>query len=246
MKIMLLAALLASAAPARGQGPILTGDVPNSPQLAARLAETWEFVKVLGGAPADLPPPAIYFMQFDPKKQDPAWTAWQKDWASRDPQILVDWVCSQAGRAKHPEPVAKGLCADPAKVRVWLAAHPEVNDDYPFPPTFRAFHYDGTDRIQVNPYTTYTGVIMQAISLEGLGYGYYVTGHEMLHYVLDRKGVPGATHHCLFVTPQADGKSYMAKLADFLIEEKGYAHFMARRLGHDAEVSLNPCGKPAP
>lgn len=246
MKKALLAVLLACAANARAAGPVLTGDVPNSPRLEARLSEVWEFVKVLGGAPEDLPPPTVYFMAFDPAKQDPAWTKWQKDWAARDPQILVDWVCSYAGRAKHPEPVDKGLCADPAKVRVWLAAHPEVNDDYPFPPAFRAFHYDGTDRIQVNPATTYTGVIMQAIPLEGLGYGYYVTGHEMLHYVLDRKGVPGATHHCLFVTPRADGKSYMERLADFLIEEKGYAHFMTRRLGLDAEISLNPCGKTAP
>lgn len=237
-----------AAAPAPSR-PVLEGDFPGgvTPTLESRLAEVWEFVKRMGGAPADLPPPTIYFSQFDPAKQDPKWTLWQRDWSTRHEQIYADWLCSYSGHAKYPQPRDSGLCGDPRKVLSWIAGHPEVLGEFPFPAAFRAFHYDGTDRIQVNPTTTYTGTILQGVPLESIGYGYYVTGHEMLHYVLDRKGIPGETHHCLFVTPQPPHpKSYMERLADFLIDEKSYSNFMVRQIGLGAELSLRPCSKPSP
>ena len=237
-----------AAAPAPDR-PVLTGDFPGgvTPSLESRLSEVWEFVKRLGGAPPGLPAPTVHFSPFDPAKQDAQWTLWQRGWSLSHPQVTSDWLCSYSGHAKYPEPRDSGLCADPKRVLSWMAGHPEVLAEFPFPATFRAFHYDGTDRIQVNPYTTYTGTILQGVPLALVGYGYYVTGHEMLHYVLDRKGIPGETHHCLFVTPQPpDGKSYMGRLADFLIDEKGYSHFMVRELGLGAEISLKPCAKPSP
>lgn len=235
----------AAAAPApSAPGPVVLGDFPGERR---KLDDVWAFDKSMGQAPADLPPPTIYFAPFDPAKQDPEWTRWQSEWTAAHPEIYVDWLCNYAGAAKYPEPTTARLCGNAAKVLAWIDAHPQVKAEFPFPATFRAFHYDGTDRIQVNPATTFTGVILQGVPLRDLGYGYYVAGHEMLHYVLDRRGVPGPTHHCLFVTPAPpDGKSYMERLADFLIDEKGYAHFLVRRIGLGAEQSLNPCGSRAP
>jgi hypothetical protein len=75
-----------------------------------------------------------------------------------------------------------------------------------------------------------------------VGYGYYVTGHEMMHYVLENNGIPIPTHHCLYVTPDAAGNTLMGSLTDFLIE-RGYASFPVRRYGYDQEVALKPCAR---
>ncbi|MBI3552149.1 MAG: hypothetical protein HY077_06495 [Elusimicrobia bacterium] len=249
-----LAALLPCAAAAQTLGsiPPAAGRIIDPPRLSgdyaaelwdrdrAVIGEVWEFVKTLGQAPAGLPAPTIYFSQFDLSKQSTDWTRWQKAWSASHPDVFFDWLCNYSGQSKFPEPRQNGLCADPSRFKGWLAAHPEIKDEYPFPKTFRAFHYDGTDRIQINPYTTYEGSILQGIALKGLGLGYYVTGHEMLHYVLDSRGVPGPTHHCLYVTPGPDGRAPMEKLALFLIA-KGYANPIVERFGFEAEKGLGPC-----
>lgn len=218
----------------------ITGAFPDAdyPTGRAAIAKVWELVKEIGEAPAGLAPPRLHFAAFDPAKQDPDWTAWQGAWAKAHPSIFLEWVCNYSGRAKYPE--AEPLCGQPESLKAWAARHPELLREYPFPQTFRAFHYDGTDRIQVNPYTTYVGTLLQGIPLKDLRLGYYVTGHELMHYVYESRGIAGPTHHCLFVT---GSPSPMERLADALIES-GLSHPMIKKFGLDAEKGLAPCAKP--
>ena len=238
--LLLAAALSAATGAWAALGPRLTGQVP--PNASEKvLGEVWEFLKGLGQASSGLTPPELYFSAFDPAKQDEAFTQWQTAWSQAHPDIYEDWICSYSGGERlHPD--AHALCSDRPRLKEWIAAHPELAREYPFPAVFRAFHYDGTDRIQLSPGATFTGVVLQGIRMEDLGTGYYAAGHEMLHYVLDSRGIPGPEHHCLFVTPRGAAPSYMSALVDFLVE-RGYAHFLIRKLGPEGEAALNPCGK---
>ena len=226
--------------------PAVEGHFPEGAFMdrSERLAGIWEFVKVLGGAPAGLTPPVIHFDAFDPAEQDTAWTEWQLAWDEGKEQIWTDYLCNPAGLKKQPE--VKTLCGDQPKMNAWIASHPEIKKEFPFPKQFRAFHYDGTDRIQIDPGTTFMSFYQngpQGFKVDMVGYGYHVAGHEMLHYVLENAGIPPLTHHCLFVTPQADGKSYMEKLDDFLIAKGWGGNALSFRYGAPAEASLNPCGR---
>jgi hypothetical protein len=131
-------------------GPLLTGHFPEGafPDRERVIADIWSFVKTLGKARADLPPPTIYFSPFDPAQQDADWTAWQKTWAAANADVYVDWLCS-VGRKKYPEVTDADCARGRDRLKIWLASHPEVKEQFPFPPVFRAFHYDGTDRIQI-------------------------------------------------------------------------------------------------
>lgn len=209
----------------------------------AKLAAIWDFVKVLGGPDLGLEPPVLVFSPFDPAVQHPGWTAWQAKWAEGNAQLWRDWLCNPAGRKLYPE--TKPLCSDPAAVDAWLAAHPEAKRNFPFPKQFRAFHYDGTNRIQIDPETTFLAFYQNGadgFKRDLIGYGWHVTGHEMLHYALEKRGVPPLTHHCVFVTPQADGKSYLERLDEFLVEKGWGSPALLHRFGVAAEKSMNPCG----
>ncbi len=227
-------------------GPVLTGHFPEGafPERERVIADIWGFVKTLGGARADLPPPILYFSPFDPAKQDADWTAWQKTWADANPSVYLDWLCSPAGRAEQRDGTDAQCGSDRTALKAYLAAHPAVRDKFPFPASFRGFHYDGTARIQIDPIATYMAFWQNGPygppAQDLVGSGYSVTGHELLHPVLASRGVPGATHHCLFVTPDADGTSPMEKLTAFLIS-RGYASFAVRRYGYGQEVALDPC-----
>lgn len=236
---------------AQASRPTLEGNFPfaNFPGREEHIAAIWEFVQTLGGPKQGLKPPVIHFSRFVLAEQAPAWTAWQRNWSRGQDQIWTDYLCNSAGKKAHPEVVAERLCESPAALLAWLRAHPEVREEYPYPPQFRAFHYDGTDRIQIDPYTTYFAFYQNGpdgLPRDYTGYGYYVTGHELLHYVLENRGIPGPTHHCLFVTKQADGKSYMEKLADFIVARGIGTEFSMRRYGLGQEESLDPCGARRP
>jgi hypothetical protein len=236
---------------AASRRPVLEGRFPeaNFPGREEHIAAIWDFVQGLGGPKLDLEPPVIHFSRFVLAEQDPAFTAWQRQWSRGNEQIWTDYLCNAAGKKAHPEIVRERLCDSPEALRAWLAAHPEVREEYPYPPQFRAFHYDGTNRIQVDPYTTYMAFYQNGpdgLPRDYVGYGYYVTGHELLHYVLEQRGIPGPRHHCLFVTKQADGKSYMEKLAEFIVARGVGTDFSMKRYGLSQEESLNPCGAPRP
>ena len=224
---------------------VVTGTPPEGyPNFEKNLADIWVFVRGMAGASPTLPPPRVHFAAFDPAKQDPEWTRWQAEWTARRDDIFAAWLCSVPGRKKYPE--ATPLCAQTEKDRVaFVAAHPAVRAEYPFPPEFRAFHYDGTGVIQVNPETTYLPYLQtgpDGVRKDYVGYGYYVTGHEMLHYALESVGVPGPTHHCLFVTKRPEtGTSPMEDLAAFL-QDRTLAGFAVRRYGLQQEEQLRPCG----
>ena len=231
-------------------GPQVTGAAPaDYPRLQPSLDETWVFVRRLAGADDSLPPPRLHFAPFEPAAQDAEWTRWQSAWSAGRDDIFASWLCSSVGRKKFPD--ARPLCSQgEAALRAFVAAHPEVRREYPFPPEFRAFHYDGTGVIQINPATTYLPYFQtmpDGTRRDLVGYGPYVAGHEMLHYALVSRGVPGPTHHCLFITKRPDtGTSPMEDLAAFL-QERGYAGFAVRRYGLQQEEMLDPCktaGKP--
>lgn len=231
---------------AAASAPVLEGSFPfaNFPDREAHIAAIWEFVQTLGGPKQGLEPPVIHFSRFVEAAQDPAWTAWQRQWSRGQEQIWTDYLCGP-GRKKHPEAVREGACDTPDAARAWLRAHPELRDEYPYPAQFRAFHYDGTNRIQIDPYATYLAFYQNGpdgVARDYVGYGYYVTGHELLHYVLENRGIPGPSHHCLFITKQSDGKSYMEKLADFIVARGVGTDFSMKRYGLMQEESLDPCG----
>lgn len=226
--------------------PVLEGEFPvsNFPDREAHIAAIWEFVQTLGGPKQGLKPPVIHFSPFVLETQDPAWTAWQRQWSLSQDQIWTDYLCNPAGKKKHPELVAEKVC-EQGRILEWYRAHPEVRDEYPYPPQFRAFHYDGTNRIQIDPWTTYFAFYQNGpdgLPRDYVGYGYYVTGHEMLHYVLENRGIPGPTHHCLFITKDAEGRSYMERLADFIVARGIGTEFSMKRYGLAQEEALDPCG----
>jgi hypothetical protein len=231
---LVLALLLLPCAGAAATRPSIEGDFPHHafPDAEARLAAIWDFVKTLGGPDQGLPAPRIVFSPFDPLVQRPDWTRWQSE-----------WLCNAPGQKLHPE--TKPLCGDPSAADAWISAHPAVKANFPFPKQFRAFHYDGTDRIQIDPETTFLAHYQNGPSgfkEDLIGYGWHVAGHEMLHYVLENRGVPPTTHHCVFVTPQADGKSYLERLDEFLVEKGWGSPALLYRFGLAAERSMNPCG----
>lgn len=239
---LVAAALLACAAPARA-GVSLEGHFPEV-GFAGRQAivdDVWAFVRALAGAPADTPPPLVHFSRFSVADQEPEWTAWQKGWVAGHPEIYADWLCQEDFDSRYAE--GHALCGQRPRLLAWIAAHPELSGEYPFPSTFRAFHYDGTNRIQIDPMTTYFAFYQNGpdgMPRDYVGLGYYVTGHEMMHYALERAGVPGATHHCLFITPRGGAPSYMEQLADFLAA-RGYSSYAVKRYGLGPEIALDPC-----
>lgn len=235
-----------TAGPAPVPVPVVTGTPPEGyANFEGNLADIWVFVRGMAGASAALPPPRLHFAPFNLARQDPEWSRWQADWTSGRDDIFASWLCSGPGTRKYPE--AAPLCSvSEAALVAFVNAHPSVRSEYPFPPEFRAFHYDGTGVVQINPETTYLPYLQTQYDGQRkdlVGYGYYVTGHEMMHYALESAGVPGPRHHCLFVTSRPEtGTSYMEDLVAFLMR-RDLASFAVRRYGLQQEIELNPCGR---
>lgn len=227
--------------------PVLDGDIPfDMPGVTESINDAWDFIRKLSQAPDGLKPPLIHFDLFDPARQEPAWNQWQSDWLKSHDEPFLDWLCTRQGKEKFPE--AASRCSDRVALGWWLSLHPEVREEFPFPARFIAYYYQDSGRIQMNPGATfrrfaYTGP--DGLRRDGVGYGAYTAGHEMLHYVLESRGVPLSDHHCLFITPRPDtGKSPMEELVEFLIR-RGHASEIVRRYGLDQEVAINPCGTPS-
>jgi len=178
--------------------------------------------------------PTVQFEPFDPAGQSPAWSAWQKDWIKTHPEIWHDWSAMQPARSGTNVSVE------------WIDSH--IDSVFPFPKHFLAFHYDGSNRIQIDPNRTF--IESMQIFLDGerrgrSGQGFYSLGHEMLHYALELRGVePKRLHHCLmlYTLGDDDTPALMQEVADHLVEHQIIAP-IARLRGLRTEHSLRPCAR---
>ena len=86
------------------------------------------------------------------------------------------------------------------------------------PKSFVAFHYDNTNKIQIDPQNAFLQYYHSQYG-DLIGMGFYIMGHEMMHYAFQEKNIlPSSTHHCLFLLPLLNyGQSVMQVLSNFLI-----------------------------
>lgn len=198
------------------------------PGYREKLQEIWNFVSndLARGDGRPIAAPEVYLEPFDRSTQSPEFTEWQNNWIVKSADIWLEWT--------------KGV--DPATATEdWIRAN--LASIYPFPPAFRGFHYDRTNRIQVNPDSTFLAFYQNdqfAVKRDVVGYGYYVSGHEMVHHALAERGVPEELHHCMYVTNVDGGKSLMEKMVDHLVEKEIASH-MVTYYGYNQEVTLAPC-----
>lgn len=214
----------------------LSGDVPldDFPDIQSKTDAIWSHLEqrltLIGAHRA----PAIHFSPFDQGSQSAAWTAWQKSWTRSHPVIWSDWTALRS----------KGERIEIS--RQWIEEN--IDEIFPFPKTFLAFHYDGTNRIQINPKRTFLASVQldpYGVRHDLDGSGYYTEAHEMLHYALELKGVvPTKLHHCLMLYRPAEGDSraLMEQVTDYVVEQKMLAA-SARYRGLAAERAFAPCAK---
>lgn len=215
------------------QSVTLQGDVPfdEIPGIQERSNRIWVFLADRFDLPSSVAPPVIYFYPFKKEIQSAEWTAWQKAWTRTHPTIWRDWTALRSPRSK-------------VKIsRQWIDSN--IDQIFPFPGSFLAFHYDGTNRIQINPNRTFRQSLRMdtsGVRRDLDGFGYYTVGHEMLHYALEAKGVvPTKLHHCLILHAGDDeAPSLMEQLADFLVDDGIMAPF-SRHRGLMSERLLAPC-----
>lgn len=226
--------LVILAKPVLADGLRLTGsDLSSShPQYAERMNQIWRFVAGDLAQIGDwnVPAPEVHVEPFARDQQSPEWTAWQNQWIVEHPDIWLEWTDVKGTPRAEITPA-------------WIRAH--LADLYPFPLSFRGFHYDGSDKIQVNPVTTFLAFYQNdpyGVKKDFVGYGYYVSGHELTHYALAQRGIPDRLHHCLYVLSVDGHPSLMERLAAGLIS-RGFASGAARRVGLEQEIGLDPCSR---
>jgi hypothetical protein len=123
----------------------------------------------------------------------------------------------------------------------WIQAHLEAIQSFPL--TVLAFHYANTNKIQINPNTTFLRFYQNnpyGMKEDTVGYGYYIASHEMMHYVMENRGIPGRLQDCLFISNKPNGTSLMSDMAEYLINEK-ISGFLIRTVGVQAEKGIAPC-----
>lgn len=213
----------------------LRGNVPNMEirGLQAKLNRVWDH-QSHNYLPADLlqqtPPPEIHFYQFDRAQESQEFVQWQREWVINNKQIWLDWT------------QLNGISPDQV-TQEWIRAN--VDQIFPFPKTFLAFHYDGTNKIQINPDRTFLAYYVnspEGIKTDYVGFGFYSAAHEMLHYILDTKKVPGRLHHCMFVSNRGEQTPVMQELADYLVSES-ISSELVKRIGWESEQGLQPCSQ---
>ena len=211
----------------------LSGNVPSLelPNLQQKINQIWQHeAETYLLAPksfAAQQPPEINFYEFDRAKESTEWQAWQNQWILNNPSVWLDWTQINGIPQSQITPE-------------WIAAN--VTKLFPFPVTFLAFHYDGTNEIQVSPSRTFLRFYQNdgyGVKQETTGYGYYTAAHEMMHYTLAQDGIPDRLHHCLFVS-EKNGHTLMGDMADYLISAKIVAPII-RNWGYEAERSMLPC-----
>src|SRR5690606_26590473 len=98
-----------------------------------RLQAIWEEVKRLTGLSGGHPAPRVHLQTFELERLDPDFRKWQKEWTRSNYNIWKDWFGAR----------------DIEITQEWINTN--IDSIYPFPKTFLAFHYDGTNVIQINP-----------------------------------------------------------------------------------------------
>jgi hypothetical protein len=231
----------------------LRGQVPTEeyPAVQSKSDRIWSYLVERFALSARAPTPTVQFQPFDLARQSPGWSAWQKDWIRTHPAIWRDWSAVQPARlttAISPE-------VPPDVSPEWINSH--IDSVFPFPRNFVAFHYDGTNRIQIDPRRAFIDSMQVFIDGERRGrsgQGFYSLGHEMLHYALELRGVEQKKlHHCLMLYTERKGDTtsaltpalmpaLMEEVADHLVEEQIIAP-IARLRGLRTEHSLRPCNR---
>ena len=211
----------------------LSGRVPDHEiiDLKTKIDKIWLFESAkFSKVQVNLRPPEVHFSQFVLRDESLEWRSWQRSWIQNNAQLWREWV----ELSDRP---------DQEITSEWIAAH--IDNVLPFPASFLAFHYVGTNKIQINSDLTYFRFYQNnasGVKQDFAGYGFYVTAHEMLHYVFEQNGIPGRIHHCLFISSSPRGPSLMAEIADFLIVE-GVSAPIIRMVGVRSEESLKPCNR---
>ena len=113
-----------------------------------------------------------------------------------------------------------------------------------------AVHYYNTNCIQIYPKKVFPGYSNGYPDLVRMGF--YIIGHEMLHYAFQEKGILPYTfqkkgnfvssdHHCLFILPLfSNGQSPLGMLSKFLIFN-GISSKDIMRYGWKIEIRNGPC-----
>ncbi len=213
--------------------PKLNGKVPLAqfPDIQEKANRIWQYLSHLIGKEVLPLPPEINFYEFSKADQSLDFSKWQKSWLHDNLDIWNDWT----------KLTNKGQ--DIKIDQRWVNAN--IDRVFPFPETFLAFHYDGTNRIQMNPKRTMMSSVQGDASGKAtdlLGAGYYIMAHEMLHYALEQKGiVPTKLHHCLYVSDgRGSNSSLMDQVSDYLIAQK-ITSPMIKITNLRTEKSFNPC-----
>jgi len=232
-KIVVLASLLLST-PAFSAGLSVHGNAPleQYPGLQEKLDKVWQYEKnkYLSGDKA-VADPEIHFYAFVREEESPEWVAWQNSWIRENPSIWQEWTDINGDGA--PKDITNE----------WIDQH--IATLFPFPKTFLAFHYDTTNKIQINPARTFLPFYVNdpyGMQSDRVGMGYYSLAHELLHYTLEQAGVvPTRIHHCLFVTERPGKKTLVQDAAQFLIDQKISSTYVML-WGANKEKDFDPCG----
>ena len=210
----------------------LKGDIPffEFPHLQKQSNLIWSFIKETVSLPSEVSAPIIHFFPFDRQKQDQKWTDWQNQWLLRNPSIWIEYsrYAKISSAIITPEWIKK-----------------TISHALPFPKHFIAFHYDNTNQIQINPKTAFLSFYQNdpyGVKKDLTGLGFYIMGHEMLHYAFQEKKIlPSKNHHCLFILPLLPNKqSVLEALSTFLIDSR-LSSSTIKILGLKQEESFQPC-----
>lgn len=203
------------------------------PKLKDQANNIWSFWKNRLNLSSSIVAPEIYFYLFDKNDQGQMFNQWQRTWLFGNLEIWQDW----AKLKKEDEGTEYSISQN------WVEEN--IDNHFPFPNTFLAFHYDGTNRIQMNPQRTMLSSYQNdpyGIKRDLLGAGFYGMAHEMLHYSLQEiLDIPSRLHHCLFVTPvSSTGKPLILEMAEHIVQQKYSAPAMTK-MGPESETRLSPC-----
>ena len=210
---------------------ILKGEVPffEFPHLQKQSDSIWSFIQQTLKL-SKSPPPIIYFFPFEKESQDQNLTNWQAQWISKNPFIWKEYT-------SYAKIHSKTITAE------WIKEF--MTHSLPFPKNFIAFHYDNTNYIQMNPKRAFLSYYQNdpyGVKKDMVGLGFYIMGHEMLHYAFQEKDIlPSENHHCLFVLPLLPNKkSVLEVLSDFLIASQ-FSSSVIKILGLQNEEKFQPC-----
>lgn len=224
LEMFILVSLLFNVSTSRAAEPLIErGQLEqfSFPTLEKNATEIWNFVQKNIEIQLNHIQPLIYIADFNFEKEDSQWVLWQKKWIKENPDIWLDWQRLNPGKTHN-------------------------DDTNPFPQNFFAFHYDGTDRVQIG----FTSVFKKnwvmgpdGVYRDYTGEQYYTLGHELHHVALEAKGIPGLLHHCIFISARKDAKeSLVLTLANYLVENKISSSFILSH-GYKWEVQLDPCAR---